>query len=84
MRSRTLVALRIGNQLVKSGDLWALDIPATDTKTRRALDYPISEELCTRIDLYLERFRRQIPGADAHTRARRARAIGVGGGVGGR
>ena len=67
MRSRTLVALRIGKQLVKTGDLWALDIPAADTKTRRALDYPISQELCTRIDLYLERFRGRIPGADRHT-----------------
>ena len=64
LRSRTLVALRIGKQLVKTGDLWALDIPAADTKTRRPLDYPISKELCTRIDLYLERFRRRIPGAD--------------------
>jgi hypothetical protein len=34
---------------------------------RRALDYPISQELCTRIDLYLERFRGRIPGADMHT-----------------
>ena len=67
LRSRTLVALRIGKQLVKTGDLWALDIPAADTKTRRPLDYPISKELCTRIDLYLERFRRRIPGADTHT-----------------
>ena len=67
LRSRTLVALRIGKQLVKTGDLWALDIPAADTKTRRPLDYPLSKELCTRIDLYLERFRRQIPGADTHT-----------------
>ena len=67
MRSRTLAALRIGKQLVKTGDLWALDIPAIDTKARQALDYPISEELCTRIDLYLERFRRHIPGADTHS-----------------
>ena len=67
LRSRTLVALRIGKHLVKTGDLWALDIPAADTKTRRPLDYPISKELCTRIDLYLERFRRRIPGADTHT-----------------
>ena len=67
LRSRTLVALRIGKQLVKTGDLWDLDIPAADTKTRRALDYPISKELCTCIDLYLERFRRRIPGADTHT-----------------
>jgi integrase len=67
LRSRTLVALRIGNQLVKTGDLWALDIPAADTKTRRSLDYPISKELCTRINLYLKQFRRRIPGADMHT-----------------
>ena len=67
LRSRALVALRIGKQLAKTGDFWDLDIPAADTKTRRALDYQISKELCTRIDLYLERFRRQIPGADKHT-----------------
>jgi integrase len=67
MRSRTLVSLRIGKQLVKTGDLWALDIPAADTKTRRALDYPISKELCLRIDLYLERFRCRIPGAGTHS-----------------
>ena len=67
LRSRTLVALRIGKQLVKTGDLWALDIPAADAKTRRPLDYPISKELSARIDLYLERFRRRIPGADTHT-----------------
>jgi integrase/recombinase XerD len=67
LRPRTLVALRIGKHLVRTGDLWALDIPAADTKTRRPLDYPISEELCTRIDLYLERFRRRIPGADTHS-----------------
>jgi integrase/recombinase XerD len=67
LRSRTLVALRIGKHLVKTGNLWALEIPADDTKTRRPLDYTISQELCARIDLYLERFRRRIPGANAHT-----------------
>jgi integrase len=66
LRSRALVALRIGKQLVKTGDFWDLDIPAADTKTRRALDYPIGEELCTRIDLYLQRFRLRIPGAGTH------------------
>jgi len=67
LRSRTLTALRIGTQLVKAGRFWALDIPAADTKTRRPLDFPISKKLCKRIDLYLERFRRPIPGADKHT-----------------
>ncbi len=67
LRCRSLVALRIGKQLVKTGDLWALDIPAADTKTRQPLDYPISKDLCTRIDLYLGKFRCRIPGADKHT-----------------
>ena len=67
LRSRTLAALRIGRHLIKVGDLWELDIPASDTKTRRPLDYPISEALSARIDLYLERFRVRISGADKHT-----------------
>jgi integrase/recombinase XerD len=67
LRSRTLVAMRIGIQLVKTGELWGLDIAAADTKNKRPLDYPIPIELSARIDLYLERFRSQIPGAERHT-----------------
>jgi integrase/recombinase XerD len=67
LRSRTLTAIHIGQHLVKTGDLWALDIPATDTKTRRGLDFPVSREMSARIDLYLEQFRSRIPGADEHT-----------------
>jgi integrase len=67
LRSRTLTALRIDQHLVKNGDLWTLDIPAGDTKTRRALDFPVSQELSARIDLYLEQFRSRVPGADKHT-----------------
>jgi len=66
LRRRTLAALRIGQQLVKSGDLWELDIPADDLKGGRPLDYPISVDLSQRIDLYLAKFRRRIPGAIAH------------------
>jgi integrase/recombinase XerD len=65
-RRRTLAAQRIGQQLVKSGDLWALDIPVEDLKGRRPLDYPISFELSRRIDVYLDQFRYRIPGATAH------------------
>jgi integrase len=67
LRSRTLTALRIGQHLVRTGDSWALDIPAADTKTRRALDFPVSREISACIDLYLEQFRSRIPGADEHT-----------------
>ena len=66
LRRRTLAALRIGRQLVRSGDHWALDIPARDIKTKRPLEYPISAELSGHIDLYLNQFRCQIPGARAH------------------
>jgi integrase len=66
LRRRTLAALRIGRHLVKTGDLWSLDIPAADTKAGRALDYPISREMSKRINLYLEQFRGRIPGADKH------------------
>jgi integrase len=66
VRRRTLAALRIGKQLVQSGDLWALDIPAEDVKTKRPLDFSISAELSGRIDLYLTQFRCRIPGAGAH------------------
>ena len=67
LRRRTLAALRIDDNLVKSGDLWVLDIAAKDTKTRRALDYPLAAILSARIDVYLERFRGRIPGAADHT-----------------
>ena len=67
LRSRTLTALRIGQHLVKTGDSWALDIPAADTKTGRALDFPVSREISARIDLYLEQSLSRIPGADKHT-----------------
>jgi integrase len=67
LRSRTLAALRIGKHLTKAGDLWALDIPASDSKSRRPLEYPISSEMSARIDVYLNEFRGHIPGADKHT-----------------
>ena len=66
LRRRTFVALRLGRHLIKTGDAWSLDIPASATKTKRALDYPIWEELSGRIETYLKRFRLRIPGADRH------------------
>ena len=59
LRRRTFAALRIGKHLVQSRNLWALDIPARDIKTRRPLDFPTSVELSRRIDLYLSQFRKR-------------------------
>jgi integrase/recombinase XerD len=67
LRRRTAAAVRIGSQLVNVGDLWHLDIPASDTKNRRPLDFVIPKELSGRIDRYLEQFRCHIPGAHLHS-----------------
>ena len=66
IRRRTFAALRIGTQLVRSGKLWTLEVGAEHTKNRRELDFAILAQLSARIDLYLEKFRKSIPGADAH------------------
>jgi integrase len=66
LRRRTLAALRLGEHLLKSGDLWVLEIPAKDTKTKRPLDYLLSAHLSARIDRYLTHFRDAIPGAAKH------------------
>ena len=78
LRRRTLAALRIGKRLVRSGNLWALDLPAEDIKTRRPLDYPISAELSGCIDWYLDQMM-PIPGAELHDylwASTRARSMG--------
>jgi integrase len=67
LRRRTNAALRIGKQLVKSGEFWSLEIPEEDTKTKDPLDYTISETVSMRIDEYLELFRPRIPGANNHS-----------------
>ncbi len=66
LRRRTLAALRIGKHLVRAGDRWALEIPASDVKTKRALEYPISAQLSKYIDVYLNQIRPRIPGAGEH------------------
>ena len=66
LRRRTVAALTINQHLVKIGDCWLLDIPAVDTKTRRPLEFPISDTLSERIDVYLVRFRSAITGSNDH------------------
>jgi integrase len=66
LRRRTVAALTINHHLVKTGDGWLLDIPAADTKTRRALEFPIPDTLSQPLDLYLTQFRSVIRGANKH------------------
>jgi len=66
LRRRTLTALTIDQHLVKIREYWLLDIPAADTKMRRALEFPLPEDTSRQISLYLDRFRNMIPGANRH------------------
>jgi integrase len=66
LRPRTLAALRIGKQLLKSGASWYLDLPPEDLKAARPLDYPVAAEISHRIDIYIERFRPHIPRSSDH------------------
>lgn len=66
LRRRTLTALRVGKQLIKCGDDWALEIPAEDVKTKRPLDFSLPPELSRRIDIYLDDIRPRIRRADTH------------------
>ena len=65
-RRRTVTAIRIGKQLVRAGELWALEIPPEDTKNKQTLDFLISADMSRRIDVYLQEFRVHLPGADRH------------------
>jgi integrase/recombinase XerD len=65
-RRRTVTALRIGKHLVRAGQFWALDVPGSDMKSKEPTDVPIAPEISRRIDLFLGRFRRGIPGAEKH------------------
>ncbi len=66
LRRRTLTALQIGKHLVRSGEAWLLEIPADDLKSAEPIEFVLSNKLCERIDLYLEKFRSRIPGALTH------------------
>jgi integrase len=66
LRRRTAAALRIGKQLIKSGPMWALAIPAEDVKGRQPLNFDLSRALSERIDDYLQKYRPFIPCANNH------------------
>ena len=66
VRRRTLAALQLNKHLMRSGNLWWLDIPAEDVKNRRPLEYPLSEGLSRRLTVYLNEIRSGLPGAATH------------------
>ena len=63
---RTVTALKSNVQLLRRGDLWALEIPPEDVKGKRALDFTLTSRLSEYVDLYLQKFRPLLPGASCH------------------
>jgi integrase/recombinase XerD len=63
LRRRTLGLLQIGRHLMRSGDAWAVDIPANDTKSKRPFELPMSPQLSARMEFYLKEIRPRISGA---------------------
>lgn len=66
LRRRTFAALTTNLHLVKTGDLWLLTIPEADTKTKRALEFPLPDDLSAHISVYLARFRNVVLGTRDH------------------
>jgi integrase len=67
LRRRTLAALRIDENLIRGEDHWRLEIAAKDTKTKRPIEFRLSQKLSTRIDHYLSQFRPCIHAASKHS-----------------
>jgi site-specific recombinase XerD len=67
LRRSSLSKLRIGEHLARSGEAWFVDVPARETKTRRRLNYALAPTLSASVDLFLDRFRHRITGAERHS-----------------
>jgi integrase len=66
LRRRTLTALSIGENLIREDNYWRLQIAAKDTKTKRSLEFRLSQKLSSRIDHYVSQFRPCIRDASRH------------------
>lgn len=57
LRRRNFASLQIGRHVVREPSGWHIRVPASETKTRRALDYDIPTALQGHLDRYLARYR---------------------------
>lgn len=66
LRRGTLSRLRVGEEVVRAGSNWALQISGEKTKNGRPLDFVLSDRLSNYVDLYFSRFRPALAGAETH------------------
>jgi integrase/recombinase XerD len=60
LRLRNLTGLTLDRTLVKRGDLWWIQIPAAETKTKNAIELPWPEMLVPHLETYLADHRSAI------------------------
>lgn len=65
-RTRTVVATRVGRDLLRDGDGFRLAYAAGDVKNGRALEYPLPPALAPFVEHYLEAERPRLLGAERH------------------
>ena len=60
LRLRNLTSLLLGRTLVRRGEVWWIQIPAAETKTKAPIDLPWPEVLAPQLDIYLAHYRSAI------------------------
>jgi integrase/recombinase XerD len=66
MRRGSFAKLELGQQVTKAGEVWRIDLPAEETKTHQAASYALSPTISRSVDIYMEIFRPELPGARDH------------------
>jgi integrase len=60
LRLRNLTGLILGRTLVRRGEVWWIQIPAAETKTRAPIELPWPEMLVPHLEIYLAHYRAGI------------------------
>jgi integrase/recombinase XerD len=60
LRLRNLTGLTLGRTLVRRGEVWWIQIPAAETKTKVPIELPWPEVLAPQLEIYLAHYRSAI------------------------
>lgn len=66
MRRRNLASLTPGQNLLRVGQGWVVALSASETKNRRALEYPLPQAVGNALERYLSTFRPVLFGSAKH------------------
>jgi integrase/recombinase XerD len=66
VRRSNFAGLTLYHNIVNSGSTWTILLDGTETKGRRALEYPVPPRVGDRLDRYLAHYRPVFQGSDTH------------------